>query len=215
MKKNHNPLLLVCVVLSLISLVATFFVLPNLPAQIPIHWNAAGEIDSYGSRNYALLTGALPLFMLLLLVVIPKIDPKKASYEKHAKAYHLVTLLITIFMMLIHWVTVLVSIGYNLSVGMIVPVAVGVLFIIIGNYMPQIRPNYTFGIRIPWALNNEDNWRATHRFGGYAFALAGVFMILDGLFSHVIIGYLSTAGIFICIFAPMIYSYIYYRNHEG
>lgn len=215
MKKNNNPLIIVTAILSVISLIATLVILPTLPMEIPIHWNMAGEIDNYGSRNMALLTASLPLILLLFFIIIPKVDPKKESYLKHGKAYHLLTGFVLIFLIMLHWATMLVALGYNLSIGMIVPVAVGLLLIVIGNYLPQIRPNYTFGIRIPWALNNKDNWRATHRFGSYAFILAGIFMIIEGVSSHIIVGYISTAGLLICIFAPMIYSYIYYRKHES
>lgn len=215
MKKIKNPLILCCIILGLCSLIATFFVLPQLPAQIPIHWNVAGEIDNYGSRNFALFTGVLPLLLLVLFVILPKIDPRKDSYRKHERAYTIFILLITVFMIMIHWATVLVALGHNISISMVVPISTGVLFIVIGNYMPQIRPNYTFGIRVPWALNNEDNWRATHRVGSYCFILAGLIMILEGLLSNVISSYIASGALLICIFAPMIYSYIYFKNQEG
>jgi uncharacterized membrane protein len=55
---------------------------------------------------------------------------------------------------------------------------IGLLFIIIGNYLPKARQNYTIGIRIPWTLANEENWNRTHRLAGYLWMICGVLMIL-------------------------------------
>ncbi|MGL4344218.1 MAG: SdpI family protein [Cellulosilyticaceae bacterium] len=215
MHKFKNSFTLSSLILGVLSLVATLFVFSHLPEQIPTHWNTAGQIDSYGSRYFALFTAILPILLLGLFLVLPKIDPKKDAYSKHAKAYYVCMLLITLFMIVIHWATVFVALGFNLSISMIVPAGVGILFIILGNYMPQIRPNYTFGIKVPWALNNPDNWRATHRFGGYCFILGGILMLLEAFINSELMSTLMSVGLMICIFAPMIYSYIYYTKHEG
>lgn len=214
MKQNKSSLFLFCTLLSLVSLIATIIIFPQLPAEIPIHWNLAGEIDDYGSRYFTFFTASLPLILLVLFRVIPKIDPKQEAFNKHPKAYHMLILAMTILMIGIHWLTLLAALGYALPVGTLIPIAIGLLFIILGNYMPQIRPNYSFGIRLPWTLANEDNWRYTHRFGGYMFILCGILFILDGLLPTSAFTGFSLVCIFVCMLAICVYSYLYYAKHE-
>ena len=64
--------------------------------------------------------------------------------------------------------------------------AVGLLFILLGNYMPRIKQNYTFGCRTPWALADEHNWNRTQRMGGFTFILIGAATLLAGVFSYML-----------------------------
>lgn len=144
--------------------------------------------------------------------MLAKIDPKRSAFTKHAKAYNIFLFGLTLFFIGIHWATLLFALGYAISINKVVMLSIGILFIIIGNYMPQIRPNYTFGIKTPWALYDENNWRATHRFGGYMFILMGItalayffvaIPLLIGVFTTVVLG--GTLGSYL-------YSYLYFRK---
>lgn len=90
-------------------------------------------------------------------------------------------------------------------------VFVGLIFIVIGNYLPKCRHNYTVGIRLPWTLDNEDNWNHTHRFAGYVWIIAGVVTLLSVFLSHAAVVWV--AAIFVASLSPLVYSFVYAKRH--
>lgn len=156
---------------------------PQLPEKVPAHWNLAGEVNRYTGR----LSGAflLPSIMLVLLAfnyVIPRIDPKRNNYKLMDKAYWATIFGITFFLGVMYFGIIIYSLGlvhFNL-VPILVQVGIGLLFMVIGNYLPKVKYNYLFGIRNPWTLANEDVWYKTHRFMGPIFVVAGIIMAVAG-----------------------------------
>ncbi len=89
----------------------------------------------------------------------------------------------------------------------------GVLFLVCGNYFPKIRRNRTMGIKVKWALENEENWNATHRFGGKVWVAAGLLAMICSLFAEYEIAIvLFTVIVLLAAFVPCLYSYLYYRK---
>ena len=157
----------------------------RLPASIPIHWNVANEIDGWGPRYTDLLLALLPGAMLLLFQVLPKIDPKAENYEKFEPIWMGFMTAMVLFMGIVSWFGPLTVFGIIREgsgfVGLLISGVLGVIFIVLGNYMPRIRQNYMFGIRTPWTLADEHVWVRTHRMGGFVFILMGVLLIVLGL----------------------------------
>lgn len=132
-----------------------------------IHWNVAGEADSFINKWWGALL--FPIFLtgiVALVVFLPKVDPRKENYEKFEKVYRIFLHVFVLFLFSMYVVTLAYNIGIPVQVDVVVPIGVGMLFIAIGNYMPKIKPNYFFGIRTPWTLENEEVWQKTHRVGG-------------------------------------------------
>jgi len=200
--------------LILLSIVGTLMVYQSLPDTIPIHWNFNGEVDNTGSKSMAFFTAVLPLLIYLLMKVAPKIDPKKASYDKHMGSYTIVAIAITVLLIGLHWVALIAALGYDINMGMFVKAGVGILFIVIGNLMPQFRHNYFVGIRMPWTLASEENWRKTHRFGGYAFVLMGIVFFIAAFFQTEISGFLSFGALIIAMLAIAVYSYMEFSKER-
>ena len=155
---------------------------PQLPNQIPIHFNAAGQPIT-SNRNPWLCFG-LPIFDLMVhLFVIFMIgrDPKNSAMnEKMIRA--------------IHWLTPIVSLStsyliYSKALGsttnpsVFVSVLLGLIFVIMGNYMPKLKVNHTVGIRLSWTLQSEDNWHKTHRLAGSCGSSEGWFFYLKQAFN--------------------------------
>lgn len=157
--------------------IGTLAIYSSLPDVVPLHWGINGEVNRWGSKVYMLGTGLLPLAIYGLMIILPRIDPKKESFVLHDRAYKITRALLILFLVGIHWATILVSLGYPLNITLVVTVGIGLLFMFMGNYLSQVRQNYSFGIRTPWALANEKVWAKTHRFGGYAFILLGLFSL--------------------------------------
>ena len=89
----------------------------------------------------------------------------------------------------------------------------GILFLVIGNYLPKCKQNYTIGIKLPWTLNDEENWNKTHRFAGVVWTICSIVIIVGSFFNKGAF-YTTFPSLFVMVFAPLIYSYIYYRKHR-
>jgi uncharacterized membrane protein len=151
-------------------------------AQVPIHWGPDGQVNGYASKTVGLFL--LPLVTLgvaALMWVIPVIEPRRANFEKSGKAYAAIWVAVVLMLAAVDVVAVAAAMGADLDMTLIVFVATGALFIVIGNYLPKVRSNYLMGIRTPWTLTSDLSWTKTHRVGGRLFVMEGIVFILIGL----------------------------------
>ena len=86
---------------------------------------------------------------------------------------------VVVLLFLVNMLVIGVGLGYDIPMNSTPLILVGLLFIVIGNYLPQCKPNYFVGIKTPWTLSNEEVWRKTHRFSGKVFVVLGIIMILS------------------------------------
>lgn len=187
----------------------------QIPAgeQVPTHWNAAGEVDGYSSKTFALLF--LPGLMLLLtpvLVFLPRIDPRGANIMRSSEAYNVTIIGVLLLMLMVHTMTILAGTGREVNVGAWIGSGVGLLFILIGNFMGKIRQNYTFGIKTPWTYDSKLSWDKTHRFGGKLFIGMGILMAISGFIAaewFAVVTLVSVLGSVVVLFA---YSYFVWRS---
>ncbi len=200
----------------LLILIPTLFSIVNwnvFPDKIPTHWGVDGQIDSYGGKWSVFLGPLVGTGLYFLMILIPKIDPRKKNYDLFSGAYWMIRIGLVLLMCIIGMVTDLVSLGYHLNVGLIVQLSALGLFLIMGNQMGKIRPNYFVGIRTPWTLDNEEVWTKTHRFGGkvwVGFTLAliiCVFFIPMKIFAIVFFVSIILMAIF-----PVVYSYVIHKK---
>jgi uncharacterized membrane protein len=180
MKRMRNPrVLYVCLAVLWATGLAALLVLPN-PA--PIHWNAAGEVDGYGSPLLAaLLAPAIVTALAVLAPLLPRIDPRGERYAAFAGTYRRFMGAIALFLTLVHLVTLSGALGLPVPVATTVTVGVGLLLAALGNELGRVQPNYFVGIRTPWTLADPEVWRRTHRLGGRAFVALGVAIALAPL----------------------------------
>jgi len=180
----------------------------DYPDKIPTHWNAKGEVDDYGGKWAVFLSPMINAGTYLLLLLLPKIDPRKKNYALFSGTYRIFRLSLAFLFSLLGFVTCLFSLGYHINVGLIIQLAVVGLFFILGNQFGRIRPNYFIGIRTPWTLNNEDVWMRTHRFAGKIWVISSLVMAVLIL---VIPGKWSGAAfilyVIVIAFIPVFYSW--------
>ena len=179
---EKDKLFWILTVVCVLNFAAHLYFYPSLPDIVPTHWGASGQVNGWGPKSTVLILAALPFAMLILFEVIRKIDPKHQNFEKFGKVWNLCVVLFTVIMAAFSWLSDLAVFGKlpdssNL-VSILVCGGIGVLFIILGNFMPQIKQNYTFGCRTPWALNDEHNWQRTQRMGGYTFVVMGIVLLV-------------------------------------
>lgn len=187
---------------------------PNVPDRIPVHWNAAGEVDGYGGKFVGLLM--LPLITLglyLLLRYIPRIDPARANYASFGGAYLMVRVVLVVYMAFI-FVLINVAITDQSAVPMdrLVVGAVAVLFLVLGGVMGKLRPNWFVGIRTPWTLSSKLSWVKTHRVGGWVFIGSGVVTLVAALFGGEVAFYAMFAVLIPGMVFLVVYSYLVWRD---
>jgi uncharacterized membrane protein len=199
------------VIFGLLSVAA--IVWPFAPDRIPVHWNAAGEVDRYGGKFEGVLL--LPLIaaaLYPLFLLLPRIDPGRANYATFAKVYALIRLSILALLAFVYACILLAAFGYNVDMNLLVPLAVGLLFCVMGNVMGKIRPNWFVGVRTPWTLSSRESWNKTHRLAGRLFVVMGCAVGAYGFFQGrwmlaVVLG-MSVATVLWVV----IYSYVVWRN---
>lgn len=188
----------------------------QIPAgtQVPIHWNVQGEVDGYGSKFWGLML--MPLMntgIVLLFIAIPRLEPRRQNLLRSMKAYTRFWAAFLVFMLVLHLALVAATLGYGARIELLVPIMVGVLFIVIGNYMGKIRSNFMMGIRTPWTLTSELAWNKTHRLGGKLFMLTGGVTILAALFGSPEATFiLMMAGVVGILLVAFPYSYLVWKN---
>ena len=101
------------------------------------------------------------------------------------------------------------ALGMDIDIGVIVNIMVGVMFIILGNYVHKVKQNYTVGMKLPWTLNSEENWNRTNRMTGWILILSGLLFLMNSLLLKTEIVF---AVILLVILVPMIYSFILYKK---
>jgi uncharacterized membrane protein len=185
----------------------------DLPGELAVHFNSNWEPDGFQSKAtfivwFSLLTLALPILMKWM----PRLDPKRDNYVKFNPFYHFFRLIIGIFLSAIYMMTILYNLGYDISMHLITYVLLGALWILLGNSMGQIRPNYMFGIRTPWTLANEEVWRKTHRASGPLWMLVGLLFIVTAFQDIIPMIYVIGLGIVISVIIPFIVSYWYFSK---
>jgi uncharacterized membrane protein len=116
-----------------------------------------------------------------LFLLVPKLDPGRANYEQFAAAYSTLRIAVTLLLAAVYALLQLTIHGYAVNIGMVGPMLVGLLFIVIGNLLGKVRPNWAVGIRTPWTLSSKTSWDKTHRVGGRLFIVAGILMMLTSV----------------------------------
>ena len=115
-----------------------------------------GQVDGYAPKTIGLLM--LPLIaagVAALLAVIPRVEPRRANLERSGKAYGAIWVGVMTLFGLVHLLTVAVALGATVDMPRLILIGVGALFVVIGNYLPKVRPNYLMGIRTPWTLTSD------------------------------------------------------------
>ena len=190
------------------------YMYPNLPDQIPTHWNSKGEVDDYTAKPWGVVI--MPVAAMLVFVVmrlIPLISPKGFGTDNFTDVVNVFTVVIVGFMSGVAILVLLEANGQDVRINEMIFAGVGLMFVVLGNYMGKVRKNFFIGIRTPWTLASDEVWSRTHRLGGKVFVLIGIFMMLNS-FVRFPVQWLI-ASIVVVALVPVIYSYVIYRRIEG
>ena len=208
MIKKHLKTLIITSILTLLPILAGIYLWNTLPEQVPSHWDVNGEIDGWSSKPFFVF--GLPCIMLAfqwLCVLGTAADPKKANHS--GKVMQLVLWIIPVLSIILSAMTYMVVLGHTVRVEVIMPLIIGLVFTIIGNYLPKCKQSYTIGIKIPWTLHSEENWNRTHRFAGRLWLVCGLGIMLTAFIGGF---WVFLPIVLVMVLAPMVYSYVLHRK---
>lgn len=188
---------------------------PHLPTLVPSHWNAAGVIDGYVNQFWgAFLMPVIITILALLFMVLPIFDPKKENYQHFQKEYDQIVITLMLFFSVFYGFTLSWSLNSDrFEINRVLPIAMGLLFVILGTILPKIHQNWFVGIRTPWALENVTVWNDTQKFGGRAFQIAGI-LCLIGAFFHGLLIWFIVVPVLVAAVASVVYSYARFKQLE-
>jgi len=192
------------------------YLYPSLPKIIPTHFNIKGEADGFGSKDSIYLgpsiMGIASLFTYFFLTYIKKIDPKRSEQMEDGlfqKFGFFTVLFLTALSMIILYATS----HQGISIEKLLFPMMGLAFAGIGLYMPKLKQNYFAGFKLPWTLDNVDNWNATHKIAGKVWLYGGVIQFFAGLvFSSVASFVIFFIAMVVMVLVPTIYSYRMFKN---
>ncbi|WP_042131029.1 SdpI family protein [Paenibacillus sp. RS8] len=201
------------VILGLASLSYALINYGKLPQELPAQWGITGKVNRYWDKSIAIpLWGILGIVLPLIMQFTRSIDPKRENYKKFENAYAMSRLAIGVLFNLMLVLTVTYGLGKDINVGKIAIGAVGVMFIALGNYMPQVKDNYLFGVRTAWTLSSPEVWRKTHRLSGRMWMVGGLLIFGGAFLSGVLSQALIIAALVLAIIVPVLYSWIISRQ---
>nr|WP_315200502.1 SdpI family protein [uncultured Flavobacterium sp.] len=191
------------------------FIWKTLPGKVPTHWNYKGEVDHWGDKFSLIgLVFMMPVLIYVLLLVIPKIDPKKRIALMGGKYYQLKFFLV-LCMSLMALYIIFITKNQSFSGPNLSYILIGVLFMVLGNYFKVIQPNYFIGIRTPWTLENNEVWKLTHIFAGKLWVIGGLLIVLGGLiFENDSFTIVFISLVVVLAIVPMVYSYVKFKEIE-
>lgn len=199
--------------LIVLSLVVTAWLWPTLPEIVPMHWNAAGQVDGWGPKWQLLLLGpGLITATLLIFLALPWLSPRRFEVSRSGRVYSKVMLLVLGLLAYIYGVVLWAIVQGSVEFDDVLLGGISVVLALLGNLMGKLRRNFFIGIRTPWTLADEANWYATHRFGGkvmVATGLAGLFAALAGAPPALWVGVTLLGALL-----PVGYSLWYFRRHR-
>jgi uncharacterized membrane protein len=205
MLKANRKTLIIASIVTILPVLIGIICWNRLPDVMATHFGMNNEADGFSSKAFAVF--GLPLILLAGLWVgafVTAYDPKRQNISP--KMFSLMLWIVPVISLVGAATIYPVNLCYDLDITFFSELLLGLIFIVIGNYLPKARQNYTIGIRIPWTLANEENWNRTHRLAGYLWMICGILMIIISLTRVVPAEWLI--GIFlIIVLVPCIYSF--------
>jgi uncharacterized membrane protein len=177
--------------------------------ELPVHWNAAGEVNGTLPALKALL---FPVYAVIgcavVFSLIPRLEPLQDRLEGSAEVLRTTWIGLLFIMVMLQAAVAAPALGFSTPVAL-PNLGVGLFFILIGNVLPKSRPGFFVGIRTPWAILETDNWIATHRLGGKLMMLAGLAITLSALLPLPRDARIATMGgaIALMVVPPLVYSW--------
>lgn len=216
-------------IISIIPLIITMVILRNMPDSVPMHYDMSGKIDRWGSKYENLIFPVLillfTLFWHMLVLYFEKkarktdVDKERAEAESNAVMLKIVAISMAVmfgvmqcFILYGAYIETKTNASHSaVDIGAVSCILSGVLFIVLGNFMPKAKLNSLVGFRVSWSMYNDTTWRKSNRFGAVALMAVGVLTIITALFADstitvfLMLAYLLTVSAIMLVYAHKVY----------
>ena len=214
MLKQHKKTIILTSLLTLLPIPVGLLLWNRFPETMTIHWGFSGQPDGYASIPMAVF---LPSLLMLLThwfcILVTSFD--KGNQNRNQKIQTIVLWAIPVICNISCFGLYALALGVEFSPVLWTLVPMGLLFVLIGNYMPKTKMNYTIGIKVAWAYTSEENWAATHRFAGKVWVIGGILMALSGFLTNGWAVTVMLVTIVILCILPIVYSWRYYKMEQA
>ena len=214
MNIKNKKLLLLTSLITLLPIPVGMLLMDRFPESMAIHFGFNGQPDGFASPVTAVFV--MPLILLAsqwLLVLISQLD--KSNHDRNQKIQKVVLWAIPILCNLCSFTMYALALGVKFSPSGWMLLFMGILFAVLGNYMPKTRMNATIGIKIPSTYSSEENWNATHRLAGKLWMAGGIAMAVlswvPGMWAVVVLFGILTVMVAI----PMVYSIRFQQKEKA
>lgn len=209
MKKEIKKTLIITSIITALPILAGLFLWNQLPDVIATHFGMDGTPNGWSSKWFAVI--GLPLILVIvnaICVIGSETDPRRENYPKK-------------MMKIVYWICPVCSwictgsmyayeLGYRMeNMWQWVCVFLGIVFAVIGNYLPKVKQNWYLGIKLPWTYADEDNWNRTHRLSGKVWVIGGILLVLN---AFVQMKYLEFVIFAAMLLIPTAFSFLYDRK---
>jgi uncharacterized membrane protein len=209
-----SPLVATAGALVIISIVISIALYDRVPDPMPTHFDLRGHADGFTSKPLGPFIGPIMIAALAaIFIAFPKISPRGYQIERFRGTYEIVASAVIGLVFFVSMTALSIALGAQVRVDRLMLIGIGVLFVILGNFMGKIRRNFFVGIRTPWTLASEEVWLRTHRLGGRLFVIAGLVLMAGAFFDAtpaLILAVILTTAAWLTV-----YSYVIYRRVEG
>ena len=211
MIKKHMKTIIITSILTLAPMIVGLILWDKLPMEIPTHFGLNNQPDGYSSKAFAVF--GIPLMMLAMHIVCifaTNLDPKKKGLND--KVFTLVLYIIPAVSLMICTMIYPVALGKDVQAGLIAMLFLGFIFTITGNYLPKCKQSYTVGIKLPWTLEDSENWNKTHALAGKLWVAGGIAIMGTSFLQNPAVFF---AIIAVMVIVPTVYSYLLFKKKKG
>lgn len=213
MIKKYRKQLIISSIAILLPIAIGLILWNALPGRFATHWGINGQADGWSGKAFAVFVPPLSMLAVHWLCIwATSLDPKAKDQNK--KVFNMIFWICPILSIATSGMMFALALGTEFNITSILMPGMAISFILMGNYMPKCRQNFTMGIKIPWTLANEENWNVTHRFAGKLWVICGLGMFFLAFLPME----MAIAPMFLIImvmgFVPMIYSWAYYKKQQ-
>ena len=211
MVKRYKKALLLSSVVILLPILAGLILWNRLPSRMPTHWGFGGTVDGWSGKAFAVF--GLPLILLAvhwLCVWGTSLD--SGNRDQNRKVTGLVLWICPVLSWFTSGIMYAAALDVEVDFVRVTLLLIGIMFVVIGNYLPKCKQNHTIGIRIPWTLNDEENWNATHRVGGRIWVAGGAVLLAGCALPEKFAVTLMIVLLPVLTVAPILYSWLYHKK---
>lgn len=197
--------------LTLVPIIVGLILWDKLPPEIPTHFGLNNQPDRYSSKAFAVF--GMPLIMLaihIFCIYSTKLDPKMKGISD--KIFTLILYITPAISLLMCAMIYPVALGNEMRIGLIVILFLGLIFTVAGNYLPKCKPSYTVGIKLPWTLEDSENWAKTHTLAGKLWFVGGLLITATAFLENPVIFFTITAAM---VLVPTVYSFLIFKKKNG